>query len=156
MNVVTAEQLPFFVYGTLRPGCSNYTRHFCGFTTDERCAVAYNYRLLSSGIYPYAVRASGETVTGSLLTVSPVHYPKLMQALDRLEGFHPSQPADSHYVRQAVAVHLKQAPGRPPATETAWMYLAGPTVNISNLHCLSGGDWLANQPNHLRATRIGM
>ena len=47
--------LPFFVYGTLRPGGPNYARYLGGSTRTEEPAILRQAMLVTDGIYPYLI-----------------------------------------------------------------------------------------------------
>ena len=140
----TPKYLPLFAYGTLRPGCGNYRRLLAGHVIDEQDATAHGYALYTHGPYPYAVAERGATVTGSLLTISRVSYGEVLGTLDQLEGYRTENPEHSHYVRLARAVEV---PFMSFATElvAAWIYEAGPTVDVSTMHLVAEGDWLAHR-----------
>ncbi|CAA9358585.1 MAG: hypothetical protein AVDCRST_MAG93-7511, partial [uncultured Chloroflexia bacterium] len=48
-----SRQLPFFVYGTLKPGESNYVAYLEGCCVTTRSAIMRNAALFSDGLYPY-------------------------------------------------------------------------------------------------------
>lgn len=142
--IETPRQLPFFVYGTLRPGCSNYHRLLADHVVDERPAIAGGFALCTHGSYPYAVPTRGETVTGSLLDIDPDAYPDVVRSLDQLEGYRTQAPQDSHYLRVARAVEtlfMDFAVELVPA----WIYEVGPTVDVESMRSIPGGDWLSQQ-----------
>lgn len=140
----TPKYLPLFAYGTLRPGCGNYGRLLADHIIDEQDATARGYALYTHGPFPYAVTERGATITGSLLTISQASYAKALSSLDQLEGYRAEDPEHSHYLRLARAV---QVPFLGFATElaAAWIYTAGPTVDISTMHLVADGDWLAHR-----------
>ena len=140
----TPKYLPLFTYGTLRPGCGNYRRLLADHVIDEQAATARGYALYTHGPFPYAVTESSATITGSLLTISRASYTGALEALDQLEGYRPADPKHSHYVRVARAVEV---PFMGFATElvAAWVYEAGPTVDVSTMHLVAEGDWLAQR-----------
>jgi gamma-glutamylcyclotransferase (GGCT)/AIG2-like uncharacterized protein YtfP len=127
-------RLPFFVYGTLRPGYGNY-RHFLAPVSHTVVPARLPGALMYArgGGIPY-VTLGGEptdSVVGALVDVAPWDYEGVLACLDRLEG-HPD-----HYVRTAVEV----------VTETgstkAWAYLASRRVAValSKDWLVAGGDW---------------
>ncbi|MFE5711525.1 gamma-glutamylcyclotransferase family protein [Streptomyces sp. NPDC056501] len=119
--------LPFFVYGTLRPGAYNHDRLLLGRTTAEEEARLPGARLHDGPGYPYAVPGEG-TVTGTLVTAAPGAYGELLGALDRMEG-------DAGYERTAVeTVRLRDG-----ETVRAWTYIASPETALGPL--IVGGDW---------------
>jgi gamma-glutamylcyclotransferase (GGCT)/AIG2-like uncharacterized protein YtfP len=134
--------LPFFVYGTLRPGQGNY-RLLAGHTVDEVPASLSGHALFDAGL-PYVVPRAGHRVRGDLVTPDPARYRAVLDRLDRLEGFDPRCPAGSHYRRVAVDV-VVDGTGEHRA---AWVYLAGEQAT-DRLNRVAGrrarlvthGDW---------------
>lgn len=114
------EQLPVFVYGTLRPGEHNHgwvARH----TVDARPAVLPDHALYAAGL-PWVVPQQGAQVSGDLLRLAPGVYAAALDRLDHLEGYRADGLWDDNlYVRTRVVVGL--ADGEASA---AWVYLAGP------------------------------
>lgn len=117
-----AGRLPFFVYGTLRPGGSNHRWALAG-----RTAAAEPVRLSDTELYegpgfPYAVPlapgTAGGCVHGYLIRPLPGHYPAVLADLDRLEGHVPGA-ADNHYER--VVRWVRRADG---TAQRAWVYVA--------------------------------
>ena len=69
------------VYGTLRLGQGNYRRLLEGRTANERPAIAKGLALFGSGI-PYAVKHPGARAVGTLITIAPALYGKVLADLD--------------------------------------------------------------------------
>ncbi|MFD0531147.1 gamma-glutamylcyclotransferase family protein [Kitasatospora arboriphila] len=130
-------QLPFFVYGTLRPGHRNHQRHLAGRCTEVRGAVLDGAALHRGPGYPYVVPCPGQRVRGELVSVPPALYPRVLADLDRLEDCTPDGLGE--YVRERLAVRLADG------TETdAWVYLASPRVTAALLSApapVASGDW---------------
>ncbi|MFC9700548.1 gamma-glutamylcyclotransferase family protein [Streptomyces sp. NPDC056943] len=121
--------LPFFVYGTLRPGAYNHDRLLLGRTTAEEEARLPGALLHDGPGYPYAVPGEG-TVTGTLVTAAPEAYGELLGALDRMEG-------DAGYERTAVeTVRLHDG-----ETVRAWTYVASPGTALGPV--IPTGDWFS-------------
>ncbi|WP_374050328.1 gamma-glutamylcyclotransferase family protein [Streptomyces roseicoloratus] len=80
----TTEELPFFVYGTLRPGAYNHDRYLLGRTGTEDDAVLPGAVLRDGPGYPYVVPGEGR-VAGSLVTAAPGSYGELLGVLDAME-----------------------------------------------------------------------
>lgn len=119
--------LPFFVYGTLRPGAYNHDRLLLGRTAAEEEARLPGALLYDGPGYPYAVPGEG-TVAGTLVTAVPDAYGELLGVLDRMEG-------DAGYDRTAVeAVRLRDG-----GTVRAWTYFASPETELGPL--IPAGDW---------------
>lgn len=140
------ERLPFFVYGTLRPGQRNHDWALRGRTVAEEPARLPGAALYRGPGYPYAVATpedAGAEVRGELITPAPEHYAAVLATLDRLEGYAPGA-ADNDYERVVARVlRLAAAPAGAPAR--AWVYLA-PGPSAARLRAtgarIASGDWL--------------
>ncbi|WP_307791320.1 gamma-glutamylcyclotransferase family protein [Streptomyces actuosus] len=134
-------QLPFFVYGTLRPGEPHHATLLSGRTRREEPGRLPGAVLYDGPGYPYAVEDPGGVVTGELVTAEPEDYGELLTKLDRLEEFRPGDPLRSLYERVERHV-VRDADG---TSVRAWVYLAAPTV-AARLRArgrpIEGGDWL--------------
>ncbi|GJF20013.1 MULTISPECIES: gamma-glutamylcyclotransferase family protein [Streptomyces] len=141
MTPVDAEHLPFFVYGTLRPGGPHHARFLSGRTRAEEPARLTGATLYSGPGYPYAVEDDGGVVRGDLVTPSPEAYDDLLAALDRLEEYVPGDPRNL-YDRVARDV-VRDADG---TSVRAWVYVAAPAV-AARLRArgvlIESGDWWA-------------
>ncbi|MGW0609915.1 gamma-glutamylcyclotransferase family protein [Streptomyces sp. NPDC002788] len=116
--------LPFFVYGTLRPGEVNHDLFLRGRTRSEEPGRLHGAVLYDGPGYPYAVEEPcGGAVGGELVTALPQAYGELLAELDRLEEYVPGDPS-SLYVRVERKV-VRAADG---ASVRAWVYVAGPAV----------------------------
>ncbi|MDX5564949.1 gamma-glutamylcyclotransferase [Streptomyces sp. ID05-04B] len=140
---MTAPALPFFVYGTLRPGQVNHDRFLHGRTLREEPARLPGAVLYYGPGYPYAVEEpdeAGLTVAGDLVTARPEAYARLLADLDRLEEY---APADPRNLYERVAREVTRAAGAAPVR--AWVYVAAPAV-AAGLRVrgkpIEGGDWL--------------
>ncbi|MEU5362559.1 gamma-glutamylcyclotransferase family protein [Streptomyces sp. NPDC005925] len=147
------ERLPFFVYGTLRPGEVNHDAFLRGRTRAEEPARLTGAVLYAGPGYPYAVEEPGGTVHGDLVTAHPEAYDELLLTLDRLEEYIPGDPR-SLYVRVArevtrlMAGDVTRTAGRGGVrardTVRAWVYVAAPAVTArlrSHGKPIEGGDW---------------
>ncbi|MFF7893986.1 gamma-glutamylcyclotransferase family protein [Streptomyces sp. NPDC007907] len=134
--------LPFFVYGTLRPGEVNHDLFLRGRTRSEEPGSLTDAVLYEGPGYPYAVEEpGGGTVSGELVTALPETYPGLLAELDRLEEYVPGHPR-SLYVRVERKV-VRPADGE---TVRAWVYVAAPAVAArlrARGRAIAGGDWRA-------------
>ncbi|MEU1331452.1 gamma-glutamylcyclotransferase family protein [Streptomyces sp. NPDC005865] len=131
--------LPFFVYGTLRPGEPNHAAYLHGRTVAQEPARWPDAVLYAGPGYPYAVEAAGHgPVHGELVTAGPASYDRLLVALDLLEEYVPGDPRNL-YERVARDVI------RPDGTSTrAWIYIAAPRLAADLLTSgtvIDGGDW---------------
>ncbi|MEU3302332.1 gamma-glutamylcyclotransferase family protein [Streptomyces sp. NPDC006678] len=135
------EALPFFVYGTLRPGEHNHDLFLRGRTTAEEPARLRGALLYDGPGYPYAVDGDG-VVTGELVTAAPGHHGELTAVLDHLEEyFGPGDPRNL-YVR--VERDVDTASG----AVTAWVYVAAEHVARElreKGEPIPGGDWSATR-----------
>ncbi|PRH76045.1 hypothetical protein C6N75_27725 [Streptomyces solincola] len=135
--------LPFFVYGTLRPGEPNHARCLSGRTGAEEPARLPGALLYDGPGYPYLARAAdgaaGGGVLGELVTAAPGEYAGLLRDLDALEEFlAPGHPLNAYEREVCEAVRLSDG-----APVRAWVYVAGPAVRLGA--AISGGDWLSRQ-----------
>ncbi|MGW2113869.1 gamma-glutamylcyclotransferase family protein [Streptomyces zhihengii] len=137
-------ELPFFVYGTLRPGERNHDLFLAGRTTRERPATLHGALLYEGPGYPYAVDdpAGSGRVAGTVVTAAPEEYAALLRTLDGLEEY--IAPGHPRNLYERVAREVVPADG--PAAH-AWVYVAAP--GIARALAGSGvpipsGDWSAH------------
>ncbi|MEU3773229.1 gamma-glutamylcyclotransferase family protein [Streptomyces sp. NPDC032472] len=133
-------ELPFFVYGTLRPGEVNHALFLRGRTAAEEPARLPDALLYDGPGYPYAVQHAGSQIVGELITPAPGAYARLLAELDRLEEYHgPDRPLN-------VYDRVRRDAVRPDGTRTpAWVYLAAPALAHRLRESgteIPGGDWL--------------
>jgi len=137
------QQLPVFVYGTLRRGQCNH-RIVGGCLDAVHEARLPAHRLYAHGLPYIAADPAGEsTVTGDLLVISAADYAGALAALDQLEGFRP--PDGGLYVRAARPVTFRVGQDGPWETASAWVYLGGKRFPYQDDLVVPGGDWLAAQ-----------
>ncbi|MCP3817604.1 gamma-glutamylcyclotransferase [Streptomyces sp. A3M-1-3] len=146
---MTSQPLPFFVYGTLRPGQYNHHLFLRGRTAAEEPATLAGALLYDGPGYPYVIeeRRAGEgagAVVGDLVIAAPAEYGELLSVLDTLEEFYgPGHPLNVYdrVARDAV---------RPDGTAVrAWVYVAAARVERElrrNGDVIPGGDWLNRGP----------
>ncbi|UUN26777.1 gamma-glutamylcyclotransferase family protein [Streptomyces sp. FIT100] len=131
------QELPFFVYGTLRPGEHNHDLFLRGRTCAEEPARLPGALLYEGPGYPYAVDGDG-TVTGELVTAAPGHYRELTAVLDHLEEY--VAPADPRNLYERVVRTVRTERG----AVVAWVYLAAEHT-AAELRArgtpIPGGDW---------------
>lgn len=132
--------LPFFVYGTLRPGEVNHRLFLRGRTTAEEPARLPGVALYEGPGYPYAVERAGSVTAGELITPAADAYRELLGALDLLEEY--AGPGSPGNVYDRVARDAVRADG---SRVRAWVYLAA--APLAGRLALSGreipgGDWL--------------
>ncbi|MEV0977989.1 gamma-glutamylcyclotransferase family protein [Streptomyces sp. NPDC049915] len=143
MTLPPPPHLPFFVYGTLRPGEPNHDLFLRGRTAREEPARMSGLKLYDGPGYPYAVEESGGAVSGELVTARPQAYGELLLALDQLENCVPGDPC-SLYDRVARPA-VRDSDGTPVR---AWVYVAAPAV-AARLRArgtpIESGDWLTRR-----------
>ena len=104
-----------FFYGTLRTGFNRTTRAgvdaFLKFSGNGWISG----KLFDLGLYPAAVPATDARVFGEVFEITDP--PAVLEALDRIEGYLPTEPERSLYNRVRVAATLED--GR---TEDVWVY----------------------------------
>lgn len=129
---------PLFVYGTLRRGFELY-HHLerLGARFQEEARVAAE--LVDLGRYPGALPAggNGEWVRGELYELRRPQ-PDL-QVLDRVEGFIPSAPERSEFMRATAEVILANG-----ARKCAWIYWLTPRAAAGRRR-IAGGDYAARR-----------
>lgn len=137
------EQLPIFVYGTLRPGCGN-DRLWRGRATvvNTEPAVCPGLRLVTGGAFPYALPHADSETIGDVITANPGEWAELIADLDMLEGFRADRPDDSLYVRRPVGVGLVDVDGSIMSYERVWTYVAAHVGHVSRLRPVPGNDWM--------------
>lgn len=142
------ERLPFFVYGTLRPGEANHARTLRGRTAAEEPAHIRGALLYDGPGYPYATDGPADAVVhGDLVRPRDADYDEVRAVLDRLEGYVPGAP-DNLYER--VPIDAVPADGR---TVRAWVYLAAAPLAArlrSTAAPLAGGEWRGTRAEHGR------
>ncbi|MFI9340249.1 gamma-glutamylcyclotransferase family protein [Streptomyces sp. NPDC052773] len=138
-------RLPFFVYGTLRPGEPNHDLFLRGRTRAEEPARLAGAVLYDGPGYPYAVEEPGGAVSGELVTAHDEAYDELLAVLDRLEEC--TAPGDPRNLYERVVREVvRTADG---TAVRAWVYLAAPPVAArlrASGKLIEGGDWRARRP----------
>ncbi|MDH6434191.1 gamma-glutamylcyclotransferase (GGCT)/AIG2-like uncharacterized protein YtfP [Streptomyces sp. SAI-144] len=141
---MTSARLPFFVYGTLRPGEANHDLFLSGRIRSEEPGRLTGALLYDGPGYPYAVEEpGGGPVFGELVTAAPEDYDELLAALDELEEYAPGDPRNL-YERVAREV-TRTADG---TAVLAWVYVAAPSVTArlrSRGKLIESGDWLSRR-----------
>ncbi|MGB3534426.1 MAG: gamma-glutamylcyclotransferase [Microcoleaceae cyanobacterium] len=105
-----------FVYGTLKPGEYNYQRYCQQYVIQTHCAIAYGQLFQLPMGYPAMITGEG-VVQGAILSFPN---PSILQALDRLEDYHPQRPPEQNqYQRQQIQTYtLDHQP-----LKQVWAYL---------------------------------
>lgn len=143
--------LPFFVYGTLRPGEHNHDLFLRGRTRSEEPGRMRGLVLYEGPGYPYAVEEPGGAVSGDIVTALPEAYRELLGTLDELEEYAPGDPRSLY---ERVARDAVRADGA--TVVRAWVYVAAPAV-AARLRAegrpIEDGDWRG--PGDTRTHRRG-
>jgi gamma-glutamylcyclotransferase (GGCT)/AIG2-like uncharacterized protein YtfP len=137
-------QLPFFVYGTLKPGEENYLRLLADRTVEETPATLAGAALFTQGPYPFLLTApdlllpGDDLVQGVLIASPPAQYGAVLAELDALEGY-VAGGADNLYERVVCEVATAGGPRR------AWVYVAGASalalIRAGAMRRIAGGVW---------------
>lgn len=94
------ERLPFFVYGTLRPGgaLASCWEDLGGEAWFDGDVLVPGYRLVYAHhrSFPYAIPADGRAIVGALVSINNSMFRMLLNTLDTVEGY------PSHYNRSIV------------------------------------------------------
>ncbi len=90
-----------FFYGTLRTGFNRTTRAGVDAFLKFTGRASIGAKLFDLGIYPAAVPATDSRVWGEVFEITDP--PKVLAALDRIEGHRPAEPERSLYNRVRVA-----------------------------------------------------
>ncbi|KAB1146287.1 gamma-glutamylcyclotransferase [Streptomyces luteolifulvus] len=144
-------RLPFFVYGTLRPGEHNHDAFLRGRTRSEEPARLDGAVLYDGPGYPYAVPEPAGVVTGEVVSARPERYGELLRDLDHLEDYASGDPGNLY---ERVEREVTRTDG---TVLRAWVYLAAPAVAARlRVHgrLIESGDWRARcrPPGSPRAT----
>lgn len=137
---MTPARLPFFVYGTLRPGEVNHDLLLRGRLRSEEPGRLAGAVLYDGPGYPYAVEQAGGVIAGELLTPRPESYAELLVALDELEEYAPNDPRNLY---ERVAREVTRTADA--TAVRAWVYVAAPPVAArlrTRGRLIDGGDWL--------------
>jgi gamma-glutamylcyclotransferase (GGCT)/AIG2-like uncharacterized protein YtfP len=141
------DQLPLFVYGTLRRGQENYWL-MRGNTVSEVPATIEQMALYSLRAYPMMVEGDS-VVHGELITIHPRVYSRLLADLDQLEGYRPG--GDSRFRRVERCVRTEGG-----SRLLAWVYLGERRVLETEAHvAIPHGDWCRFRRDLIRGTRFG-
>ena len=159
-------QLPFFFYGTLRPGERNYNHLLQGHTLREEAGwwlegaqlylhASGSYTHLKGegagyqpqGAYPYLRESIEGTsrVAGDLIEIRPEHYEKLLVELDWLEGYSEEVAPEETNSRNEYLRVVREIKHLSGASTQAWVYLGTPQAfarQAAHLTPLVSGDWL--------------
>jgi gamma-glutamylcyclotransferase (GGCT)/AIG2-like uncharacterized protein YtfP len=138
--ITSTEPLPFFVYGTLRPGGDLY-HNIEYLVRRHEPAILPGFDLYMAG-YP-AIRPTeipSRFVVGDLLWMRD--HERALARCDAIEHYHP--PFTTMYIRAAV---IAQTDGR-DTRMAAWAYLAGPGCPFDEDDRVPSGDYKIARPEH--------
>jgi gamma-glutamylcyclotransferase (GGCT)/AIG2-like uncharacterized protein YtfP len=127
-----------FFYGTLRTGFNRTTRA----GIDEFLKFAgrgwIQGKLFDLGIYPAAVPAGDGRVWGEVFEIGDA--PRVLAALDRIEGHRPADPERSLYNRVRVSVTLDDG-----HIDEAWVYFYN--APLGRAPRIPSGDYVEHLKN---------
>lgn len=110
------DNLKIFVYGTLKPGETNYQRYCAGKVVEAKRAIAFGQLFDLPLGYP-AMTLGDSPVQGFLLTFAD---PTVLSILDELEDYDPQRlPEENEYYRQEIDIYSPTG----QALGLAWVYL---------------------------------
>lgn len=120
-----------FVYGTLKRGQSNH--HLIADAVRAIVPATVAGRLYDLGPFP-ALGLGDDRVRGELLLIAPALLARTLTLLDELEGFVPSDPRGSIYLREVAAATTAEG-------ETIAANLYRYNRDPAALRYLPGGEW---------------
>ncbi|MBN2472261.1 MAG: gamma-glutamylcyclotransferase [Anaerolineae bacterium] len=138
------DQIPLFVYGTLRRTQENYTL-LRGYTLHEQAARIEGFALYSVNTYP-VVTPGDRTVYGELMWLNPHVYERVLQRLDEFERFR-VRPETGTLQRTLCEANTGSIIRR------AWLYQAEKTL-VRPEQLVPHGDWVKAQIARLTGTRL--
>lgn len=111
------DQLPLFVYGSLRQGESNH--HYLAGRFDRLLpATLQGFRRgIGAHGFPVIGACGGESVAGELYFIRPGLYAETLQGCDELEEIPPGATAGALYRREPVIVATSAG------SLAAWVYI---------------------------------
>ena len=122
-----------FFYGTLRTGFNRTTRAGIDAFLKFAGRAWIHGKLFDLGIYPAAVPATDARVWGEVFEITDP--PKVLAALDRIEGHRPAEPERSLYNRVRVPATLDD--GR---IEEVWVYFYN--APLGRAQRIQSGDYV--------------
>lgn len=131
-----------FVYGTLKRGQSNH--HLIAHVARAITAATVAGRLYDLGPFP-ALGPGDDRVHGELVLIAPALLAPTLRLLDELEGFVPSDPRGSIYLREIA--EATTARGQTIAANL-YRYNRDPAA----LRYLPGGEWTGPSADEIATT----
>lgn len=132
----------FFVYGTLRQGEVRWhvIEHL---VTASESAALPGAQLYTVGSWPFIVLNEDDTenkVVGEVITVDDKDLQQLLMTLDGIEGYYPSSPDGSLFIRKELDVITDTG-----ETVRAWVYVGGTELRLAargrRYRQIDSGDW---------------
>jgi gamma-glutamylcyclotransferase (GGCT)/AIG2-like uncharacterized protein YtfP len=135
-----SEAVNVFVYGTLKPGESNYQRYCANQVLTVKRAIAFGRLYHLPCGYPAMIPGS-DLVAGFVLSFPNV---EVLTVLDLLEDYNPKRPLqENEYYRQQIETYNLDLTFLSPA----WTYLMTPQqINIFGGQRLPDGCWSGCMP----------
>ena len=138
-----SEELPVFVFGTLRPGWGNACQwDGLGEAKHDGKAIVKDHRLVSNGAFPYCLPAAGRNTVGTLIVAHDGCWSRMIDQMDMLEG------VPVHYNRRRVNVST------PEGKIQSWYYLPDDWGTYERMSPVPNNDWAQHRlnPNHFRSS----
>lgn len=144
---------PIFVYGTLRPGGSNYRviEPFVQRPTSTALGYLAGFEMYSCGPYPAAVRTNNalDEVIGNIIWLDPTKYADALDSLDTFESV-----GTGLYERTLVSVKrnaiVNYSGSMPQEPTLCWMYVV-PEARVRAVKdrytYVPKGNWIEYQYN---------
>ncbi len=118
-----------FVYGSLRRMGGAFERLLADAAIDVSDGVLADHALFGWGLpFPFVRPEHGRQVVGDVVEIDPDRIEEVLRAVDEYEG--------ADYRRVEIEV---DAAGQ---AITAFVYLAGPTVELGERNRVESGDWM--------------
>lgn len=136
------ENLPFFVYGTLRTGENNWERFLKDRTVEEIPAVLPDHKMFIDE-FPFVTDAEdGSSINGNLVYPKPELYDAVTRDLDGLEQYDPT--TDTGWYMRVVREAVVQNENGESQKVRAWVYHGGPGIlsDMDEKKLELSGDWL--------------
>jgi gamma-glutamylcyclotransferase (GGCT)/AIG2-like uncharacterized protein YtfP len=124
-----------FFYGTLMTGFDRRRRLGMDPKMRFRGRGWIQAALFDLGLYPAAIPSPDSQVWGEVFEVDEGDAPKLLSALDEIEGYRSTEPDTSLYVRRQIPVHLEDG-----STADAWAYFYN--APLGHAPRIPSGDYL--------------
>ena len=130
------EQLPIFVYGTLRPPHGLYFEEYLKgkYRSAQSAKISGWLYAHNEEDYPFVMPGKGN-FHGELVEIIPKYWSEVIVALDQLEDYFEDCCEKSYYLRQRVIVSLSGG-----GKVNAWTYFWNRSPQLGTL--IHSGNWL--------------